>query len=197
MVTPHADRPPTPLLTLRYKIAFSIGIVFVGVAIAIWFRAFFVQDLIVLRPGNDYCCWIRTSYFDIEIGLASGDSDLHVFEWRTAPALHSSGFPYVSSPPTVFNAPGIVVRAGAPATRPYAAPWPVDTVFLSASSWNWFLIIPLLPNGFLLFVFLRRRRRWRILQRKAKCPSCGYDLRATPDRCPECGLEISAPAERA
>ncbi len=46
--------------------------------------------------------------------------------------------------------------------------------------------LALLPAGRLAGAavhFWCRRRRWI----HGRCPSCGYDLRATPDRCPECG----------
>jgi hypothetical protein len=48
----------------------------------------------------------------------------------------------------------------------------------------WFLapLFALLPTLWLAKVL--RRRRWIAANR---CPTCGYDMRATPDRCPECG----------
>ena len=39
-----------------------------------------------------------------------------------------------------------------------------------------------------------RRRRRALRRRAGLCPTCGYDLRATPGQCPECGTIPAAPA---
>ncbi len=52
--------------------------------------------------------------------------------------------------------------------------------------------LPLLP----WLGALRRRIVQRSRKRKGFCPSCGYDLRASPNRCPECGKRVEDGTEK-
>ncbi|HET6249920.1 MAG TPA: hypothetical protein VFE47_19680 [Tepidisphaeraceae bacterium] len=47
--------------------------------------------------------------------------------------------------------------------------------------------LPVLTTGLLPAFMLLQRLRTRRRSRTGHCPTCGYDLRATPGRCPECG----------
>ena len=51
--------------------------------------------------------------------------------------------------------------------------------------WFLFLVFAVYPS-IIASRTIRQRRRQALIRHKI-CPSCGYDLRATPDRCPECG----------
>jgi hypothetical protein len=68
--------------------------------------------------------------------------------------------------------------------------WPMshNDLFVVLPHWAVVLLTAILPARCALG--LRRRRR-EARRMRGLCPSCGYDLRATPGRCPECGT-ISA-----
>jgi hypothetical protein len=69
----------------------------------------------------------------------------------------------------------------------------LDVEMITVAHWKAVVgtaLLPLLTLG----RFLRRTALDRSRNRLGLCPTCGYDLRATPDHCPECGSFPPEPA---
>src|SRR2546421_273699 len=91
-------------------------------------------------------------------------------------------YPAGSTAPTALNRVGIYLQLDA-----------------QSGAWGWqragYVAVPnwLLAGGCAALPGCRAVRRWRRRRRGpndgSPCPTCGYDLRATPGRCPECGVE--------
>jgi hypothetical protein len=64
--------------------------------------------------------------------------------------------------------------------------------YVLVPTWALFGACGLVGGAWLLSSLRERRARTR--RQSGRCPACGYDLRATPDRCPECGAILAPPA---
>jgi hypothetical protein len=52
---------------------------------------------------------------------------------------------------------------------------------------HWLVAVFFFTLGLPFILRMRNYLRWRNRLRRGRCPGCGFDLRASPERCPECG----------
>jgi hypothetical protein len=155
---------------------------------ALWLRSHFARDsawVFLPWPADS-----RSPRY-LKLDADSGGGQLEV-AWRVWTAAHREqvrqhnelagadfyhrSFPDVptrysrSIPPTTWNTFGFKWYSGPTHTAACAPYWLLA-------------LLTALPPAARAATRARRRRRIR----SGRCPTCGYDLRATPDRCPECG----------
>ena len=102
-----------------------------------------------------------------------------IVAWGLIPPLNGGRFGVIVRRPTGYGVGprGYMWHRGAFDTRSVAAP-------------SWIPPIPFAACGVMLW--LRHRLRYRRAS-AGLCTTCGYDLRATPERCPECGTVANVP----
>jgi hypothetical protein len=184
---PFAYSPHTPMRCFLYIVA--IPTVLIGVsASALWVRSYWYFDTLHSRRNN------------AEFRVEAARGELFVTRWRYASSFPKlkPGWTFQTDSPS--NATGQSPERGFAGIRSVLR-GPVEPVGRVKVS-GIYVAFPIWPVSTLClvpvvqyFVF-RARRKW-IQGRRGLCPSCGYDLRATPrpGNCPECGKETPPVAE--
>jgi len=108
----------------------------------------------------------------------------------SVPAVTNARF-YVGGGTGILFGLGLMVAAAVGTRNQWA--------FMAHSPWgSSFLIfaghVVASAAGLVALTPLIRRRQRAARAGAGLCPSCGYDLRATPGRCPECGTMRAKPA---
>jgi hypothetical protein len=150
------------LRRILFKTATALSLLMCIFFAALWVRSYFVPDAVAWRlshPNNSVEI-ISIHSYDGRIGIEG------IGEWAVPPNLRL----------------GLSWRSG--------------RAFWLPSGWNpqatiphWHLLIytGALPIWFCVRHYLSLPALQKRRRKKGLCPTCGYDLRASPDCCPECG----------
>jgi hypothetical protein len=146
--------------------------------VGLWVRSYYKGELFGWMTGSRTLFYAVTGRGGIGFASAAINQNQRVSPgwnydaWRH-PSYGRGGWPQLS----FWNRRGFVLVTTGPYAGVLVPTWSLAALLLS---------LPAVQS----IVFCVRRRRVQ----HGVCPSCGYDLRATPNRCPECGTVPKAAA---
>jgi hypothetical protein len=160
----------------------ALSLILFVATVVLWVRSFWTVDFLLWRSGG---------YASVSVSVCRGSLDVMRAESISGAFEHVRVAPHAAACPRWASAAGLRWSAAGFAFYSEADVSPLEggpgrksVPFHELLVPMWAIVAAgaLLPSGWTLG---RARRRHR--SRRGKCPVCGYDLRATPDRCPECG----------
>jgi len=182
------------LLNTAAALSFLLGVA----AAALWVRSHFVIDDFQrfgviegrLRERRVLSCVGAVAWAQDGPYVSSFREGLRVGEWRHR-QYRTGGLSDGDTPAVFFvhqatrsQKAGFVLHLGSQDDGTWYATF-MPNALVGLPYWTIALAFAALPAAQVrrLLRALRARRR----RAEGRCPACGYDLRASPDRCPECG----------
>jgi hypothetical protein len=153
------------------KLVTVVSVLLLAITAAVWVRSYFVLDQLNWFRGVE--CWsLEVERGELMLVHMAGEIDQgRWFAYRPGPA----GRRVLSRSWWLLRWGGGRVEQVVGTRRGMA-----DYRYFSMSLWPVAALLSIRPAALLL-------RRMRRVREPGRCATCGYDLRATPERCPECG----------
>jgi hypothetical protein len=179
-----------PLVRILLNALTAMSLVLFATTVVLWVRSYWRLDEFgyVLAPGADAG--------GVEVGIESGSAGVAITVWLDSPGdadrAEQRGW-YARSDdarPVPYAGGWLATRWGFAIDRSRNPSF--DGGRLVLPKWVPVTLFALLPIARVAITVRRRRRGIR----QGRCPRCGYDLRATPDRCPECGQVPADPSPK-